>query len=211
MVVSFFLLDLPKIDVSSLPLYLQSVINAWQALSLRRETSSFATSMFLNESIFHNPLFAAIPSSRTFAQHFVGSDFLSVHNLLVFQRERWKSGCEISALSTFRSIQIIGQIFLAILRALYNLGGEFKSLFESGGLLNQYAFPVLLLSYNGKSVPFNSSCNGKSVAFNSIEKEISHDFCVHFIFADLVKGPFGVQWKVFRRLTMEISASDSSL
>jgi len=88
-----FLLDLPKIDVSSLPLYLQSVINNSQALSLRRETSSLTTSMFLNEPIFYNPLFAAIPSSRTFVQHFIGSDFLSVHNLLDFQRDRWKSGC----------------------------------------------------------------------------------------------------------------------
>ena len=43
-----FLLDLPNIDVSLFPLYLQSVINAWQALSLCRETSFFTTSMFLN-------------------------------------------------------------------------------------------------------------------------------------------------------------------
>ena len=43
---------------------------------------------------------------------------------------------------------------------------------------------MLLLSYNGKYVPSNS-----------IEKETLHDLCVHFIFADLVKGPFGVQWK----------------
>ena len=51
-------------------------------------------------------------------------------------------------------------------------------------LPNQYAFPVLLLDWDSKSVPLNS-----------IEKGNLYSFCIQYIFADSVKSPFGIQWK----------------
>ena len=59
-----FLTRLKVVDTSVLPLFYQSLLNAWKGLSMSRKVDAYSPGMYEFELLFFNPLFPDIFRSR---------------------------------------------------------------------------------------------------------------------------------------------------
>ena len=135
----------------------------------RFETNQFSTTPFLQPFLLPRLLVSPL-LGQIFFQSMIWLTFMEKDGSLVIKLLPSRVSGPFGLLTRF---------FCWILKGLNNLGIQFRSFFESVGLLNQCGFPVLLLT-----------SNSKSVTFNLIEKETSHDFCIRFVVCWLCKRPF---------------------
>ena len=52
-----FLLNLERVDVTSVPIFYRSMLEAWQAVAVRRDARVCSIPLFLKQPIFLNPIF----------------------------------------------------------------------------------------------------------------------------------------------------------
>ena len=67
-----------KVDITSGPLFYRSMLEAWQAVTVRRDDSSYSLKMFLNEPIFLNPIFKEVRGDRNFMHNFIDAGYTKV-------------------------------------------------------------------------------------------------------------------------------------
>ena len=104
-----FLVMLQCVHTSSLSDFYQSLLNAWQSLSVCRQQDTDVMKMFAQEPLFHHLLFPSIPRSRDFCQHFISAGMTKVRHLRHVSRSWWKSTQEIADLTGTRSRRVIGE------------------------------------------------------------------------------------------------------
>jgi len=111
---SLFLMDLSKIDTSPLSGFYQSMLNAWQALTITRATHSYTKQMFLEEPLFYNSFFHDMPADRCFIQRFTDKGVKSVADLLS-PNGSWIGADALASLVGVRSSRIVARILCSVL------------------------------------------------------------------------------------------------
>ena len=182
-----FLMDTKKIDITSVPLFYRSMLEAWQAATVRRDDSSYSLKMFLNEPIFLNPLFKGVCGDRNFMQHFIDAGYTKVKHFRTPFPYKWKPAAEVAVSTGIRSIRVIGRIFSAILRFFKQSKLKWTPQLDSAPSL-QHPFPSLLLHFQG------------FIPFNSIEKRTVYFLCIKALVLERPAEP-QAHWKRMLRVT----------
>ena len=172
-----FLLDTKHVDMTSVPLFYRSMLEAWQAFSFRRDTSAYSLQMFLNEPIFLNPFFNGVCSDRSFMQKFIDVGVTRVKHLRNPLVHRWKPAADIAVATSVRSIRVIGRIFSVILRTFKQTGLKWDPDIEDALHLSQCPFPNLLILFQS------------FMPFNRMEKSSVYNLCVLTLFPDKPAEP----------------------
>ena len=94
--VEVFLTHLRYVDTSVLPIFYQSLLNAWKGLSMIRKEDAYSPGMFDVEPLFYNPLFPDIFRSRELCQRFNDAGTNKVWHLRPNSGVGWKTAEEIS-------------------------------------------------------------------------------------------------------------------
>ena len=154
-----FLIKLQHVDISHLSTFYQSLLNAWQSLSVSRQQETYATNMFVEEPLFYNPLFPAIPRSRDLYQHFIAAGIIKILHLRHDSGLGWKSVPEIADMTRIWSNRTIGKILREIVKKSSQL--ELKWTQERLLTTNDLRFPGLIVQPSQRDLPPISS--GKNI------------------------------------------------
>ena len=64
-------MDLQDVDLSLLPAFYQSAMNAWQAFSFSFEMVTYDMKMFLSKTLFYNPFLENSMKEKGLIRHFI--------------------------------------------------------------------------------------------------------------------------------------------
>ena len=110
-----FLVLLQCVDTSPLSDFYQSLLNAWQSLSVCRQQDTYVNKIFAQEPLFFNPLFPSIPRIWDFCQHFIRASITKVWHLQHVSGCRWKSAQEIADLMGTWSKRVIRKVLREVI------------------------------------------------------------------------------------------------
>ncbi len=177
-----FLLDAARVDITSIPLFYRSMLEAWRTVAFCHDTSAYTLQMFLNEPIFFNPFFKGVCSDRSFVQKFIDVNVTRVRHLRDPFTYRWKPAANVAVATGVRSIRVIGRIFSVISRVFKLTGLKWDPEIEAALPLSQCLFPRLLISFRG------------FISFNSMDKSSVYSLSVNTLIPDRPAEP-RAHWK----------------
>ena len=110
-----FLMDSTKMDLSGLPAFHRSLLNAWQAFGCRRDPSTYTEPMFFNEPQFHNSLFEGNEEENALIQQFTNSAITKVCHLKNATNDRWLSATALATEVGIRSCRKVDSVLKSVL------------------------------------------------------------------------------------------------